>query len=498
MKSNGNQFTKRIKWFIGGVTASLLTLVLVACGAASDSQDATADGKLSLNIMMIQQGSEPVKRDNPILKQIEEYTNTQLNITWVPASAYDDKVSATIASGKLPDLMLARRNKDSAMLNAQLSGYFWDLAPYLKDTINLSKMSEEAVKNATVNGSLYGIPRERVLARYGMIFRKDWLDNLGLKEPKTAEDLYTIAKAFTENDPDQDGQKNTFGIQEDSSMELLKQLTIYNGGPNAWGLKDNKVTPDFMYPEFKEALDLYRKMVSEGIISPDFSIAKKYEYFNKGRAGIYFSVIDDAVSRHVDMMKLNDKTEIDVTQNFEGPSGVRVRGTNGYDSLLVIPKSSVTSEEKLKKIIHFLDQLGDGKIRDLIAYGIEGTDYTLENGKVKKTEGTAGTGDLFNLRWGSPAGTKEVIQTELEKKVDQSIMDHAEMAVTDLSASLISETNTEKGANLSKDMVDANTKYVLGELDEQGWNAAVAKWRSGGGDQIIEEFTTYYNEHMSP
>ena len=144
-------------------------------------------------------------------------------------------------------------------------------------------------------------------------------------------------------------------------MELLKPHRIQRG-LNGWGLKINKVTPDFMYPEFK-ALDLYRKMVSEGIISPDFSIAKKYEYFNKGKAGMYFSVVDDAISRHVDLLKLNDKIKIDVAQNFEGPSGVHVRGTNGYDSLLVIPKSSVTSEEKVKQIIHFLDQLGDDKVR---------------------------------------------------------------------------------------------------------------------------------------
>ena len=116
---------------------------------------------------------------------------------------------------------------------------------------------------------------------------------------------------------------------------------------------------------------------------------------------------------------------------------------------------------------------------------------------MKKVAGTTGTGDLFNLRWGTPSGTKDVIQTELEQKWTRVLL-NTQVAVTDLSASLISDTNTEKGANLSKDMVDANTKYVLGELDEQGWKDAVAKWRSGGGDQIIEEYTTYYNEHLSP
>lgn len=151
----------------------------------------------------------------------------------MPASSYDDKVSATIAAGTMPDLLLIRRNKESAMLQAQNAGVFWDLAPYLKDTKNLKNMSEVSKNNATIDGQLFGIPRERVLARYGMIFRKDWLDQLGLQPPKSVDDIYTIAKAFTENDPDQNGKNDTFGIQEDSTMELLKQLAVYSGVPMA-------------------------------------------------------------------------------------------------------------------------------------------------------------------------------------------------------------------------------------------------------------------------
>lgn len=498
--------TNETRKFAKMISVVCLTCMSVSLLAACTGKTETPTGQpaagipakpLELQIMMIQQGAEPPKKDSPIQKKIEEYTNTKLDIIWVPGAgtAYDDKVSATNASGKLPDVMLIRKTKESAMLNAQMSGMYWDLTPFIKDTKNLSKMNPVAVKNASVSGKLYGIPRERVLARYGMIFRKDWLDNLGLQTPKTADDIYNVAKAFTLNDPDKDGKNNTTGIQEDATMELLKQLTIYNGGPNGWGLKDGKITPDFLYPEFKKSLDLYKKMVSEKLISPDFPIAKKYDYFNQGKAGMYFSVIDDGGSRHLDMIKANPKVVVDVAENFDGPQGQKVRGTVGYDSLIVIPKSSVTTEAKMKQVLAFLDKLGDEEMLSLLNNGIEGTDYKVENGAAKRVDGSQLSGEFVNLRWGDQYGGIKITKNAIETKIDKMFADNKGIAVNDLSAALLSDTNTEKGVDLKKAITDAQTKFALGELDDKGWSDAVDKWVKGGGDKIMEEFTADYNKN---
>jgi putative aldouronate transport system substrate-binding protein len=503
MKKNTNRKMTKVLSVI--CLTCMSASLLAACSTKTETPAAQAPGAaatanakpLELNVMMIQQLAEPPKKDSPLVQKMEQYTNTKLDINWVPGAgtAYDDKVSATLASGKMPDLILIRKTKETANLNAQLSGAFWDLTPFLKDTKNLSKMSPVAVKNASVNGKLYGIPRERVLARYGMIFRKDWLDSLGLQTPKTVDEIYNTAKAFTLNDPDKDGKNNTFGIQEDATMELLKQLVIYNGGANGWGLKDGKVIPDFMYPEFKASLDLYKKMVSEKLISPDFPIAKKYDYFNQGKAGIYYSVVDDAATRHLDMMKQDPKVQIDIAENFDGPKGQKVRATNGYDSLIAIPKSSVTSEAKVKQILGFLDKLGEEPMQTLLNYGIEGTDYTMENGAAKKIAGAKGSGDVVGFKWDDPGAGVKITKTPVEQKIDKTISDNKNIAVVDLSASLLSDTNTQKGVDLKKAVTDAQTKYVLGEIDEKGWNDAVDKWRKNGGDKIIEEFTADYTKN---
>jgi putative aldouronate transport system substrate-binding protein len=130
----------------------------------------------------------------------------------------------------------------------------------------------------------------------------------------------------------------------------------------------------------------------------------------------------------------------------------------------------------------------------LINAGVEGTDYKTEGGKSTKIAGSKGSEDWQNFRWGSQFGGVQIEKTPLEQQVDKLFVDNNKIGVVDLSASLLSDTNTQKGADLKKAVTDAQTKYILGDLDEKGWNDAVDKWRKGGGDKIIEEFTADYNK----
>lgn len=115
---NNPSFRKSSQWFKLVCITCLSASLLAACSPAkketpsaeqSDAAGATTK-PLELKVMMIQQLAEPPKKDSPYLKKIEEYTNTKLDITWVPGAgtAYDDKVSATIASGNMPDVILKK------------------------------------------------------------------------------------------------------------------------------------------------------------------------------------------------------------------------------------------------------------------------------------------------------------------------------------------------------------------------------------------------------
>lgn len=71
----------------------------------------------------------------------------------------------------------------------------------------------------------------------------------------------------------------------------------------------------------------------------------------------------------------NATGRVDVLQAMEGPKGLRDMPTSGYSGLIAISKSSVKTEEDLKKVLSFLDQLNEPELQALLYNGLEGKQY---------------------------------------------------------------------------------------------------------------------------
>lgn len=270
------------------------------------------------------------EKDNIMVQKIEEMTNTKLDITWVPNSAYDNKVNATIASGSLPMVMNVQNNKLSTILSGVRSGMFWEVGPLLKDYPNLKGLyNEQTTYNASTDGKLYGMPHQRPLGLQMLLYRKDWLDNLGMKPPETIDDVYQMAKAFTEKDPDKNGKKDTYGLVE-FMPKLLSQQGFGNalawfGAPNGYGVKDGKLYPDFTTDEYLEAMKFYRKMFSEKLMNQDFAAIQQGQAWDgiaKEKAGIYPAVVAHAtIPNWTALYQANPNAKLDFVTRIKGPKG---------------------------------------------------------------------------------------------------------------------------------------------------------------------------------
>jgi putative aldouronate transport system substrate-binding protein len=513
------RFTKKISIFLSLII--LVTTVLVGCAsnenATSEEQEPTASEQSTdsaeeapaepaeptkISMMNIFFEAEPLKADNPGIQAIEEFTNTELDITWVPQISYAEKVNATIASGQLPQVLMIFDDKAPATINAIRSGMFWEIGPFLKDYPNLSKIDSAVLNNVSVDGKVYGIGRYRPLARFGLIIRKDWLDQLGLSEPRTFEEIYDVAYKFTYNDPDKNGKNDTYGVVLDNNYFMLKQYMVNFAGVNAWGEKEGKLIPDFMFPEYLDALKLHKKMFDEKLVTPDFALNKpSVQYQNEqivqGKVGMAFFVLN-AMSTFASLYENNPSAKLDIIQPISGPLGEKVFPEPGYKGQFFFPKSSIKKEEELKAILSFFDKLGEVEMQNVIDWGIEGVHYSLENGiavrsaeqEIKFKE------EIFPLeqipwdgRFDAHSGKDPFIIKfkELSKA-------NVDKIVTNPTYPLISQTAIEKGKQLQQNISDAATKFIIGQLDEAGWNKVIEDWKSNGGNQIIEEFTTEYNK----
>jgi putative aldouronate transport system substrate-binding protein len=450
----------------------------------------------------------PPEPDDAIERELERIAGTGLDIDWVPNAGYKDRVNITLAGDDLPHLMVMQGRDPSFVGNAE-AGAFWDLTDHLSRYPNLTTTFPETQRAASVNGRVFGVFRARDVMRASVLVRKDWLDAVGLPMPRTVDDLYTLATAFTTQDPDGNGVADTHGlivpqwpaaIGNNSPFDIIE---TWFGAGNRWTERDGRLVPSFTTPEFLQAVAFERRLASEDLLNPDwvtFDSTNWNEPFFTGKAGI----IIDVHSRAQQVIKLFKEANpadferfVDVTGNLLGPDGVlRAHPTTGYNGFIAIPKQKVRTEEDLDAILTILDRMNTREAQILLYNGIEGVHFTLQDGGAVSADSkelaeqvttwqqlmTGVTGQLYHQpRWPTPY---EQAMWDKRKALEASDYEHA---VFDPSAPYVSETYTSKGAQLDTIVTDARIRYVAGQIDEQGLRDAIALWRSSGGDQIIEE-----------
>ncbi|MDF2838129.1 MAG: transporter substrate-binding protein [Paenibacillus sp.] len=456
-----------------------------------------------ISIMMQSFDTNLPNADSPVIKRLEEYTNTDLDIQFVPNSSYPDKVNITLASGQLPTIMVV--DKTPSFISAARAGAFWEVGPYLKDYPNLSQANEIVLSNSSIDGKNYGVYRERVLGRMGVTLNKVWMDNLGLQPPKTIDEFYNVLKAFKENDPDKDGKDDTYGVVITKYAGPWDIMQVWFGAPNGWGEDGSgNLVPTHMTPEYKEALKFFRKLYEEGLVNEDFAVMDSAVWndpFVNGEAGVFVDVADNARRLNSPMQEKEprDSSYTNVFQAPVGPKGHRDMPTTGYTGMLAISKSTVKTEEELKKVLGFIDKLGDVEMQNLLGYGVEGTHYDMVDGYIVPKENLDpgllqqynGLNQMLTFI-GPDAPTLE--QTDINNMIAEVQTANEDIVVANPAQPLVSEVYAQKGQQLDNIIADARIQYIVGQIDDAGLDKAIELWRTTGGDDYIEEINKLYKE----
>ncbi|MCC8170025.1 MAG: extracellular solute-binding protein [Oscillospiraceae bacterium] len=490
------------------LTAMMLTGALAGCGGGSSSID---PDNPEISIMTKAYNADSAAADSPVVQALEEFVGSKLNISWIPTSNYDEKITAAMGSGEYPQAMLIGTRSSSVIQNSR-AGTFWELTDKLTDAEkfpNLAQTDENVNHNISIDGKVYGVYRSRTIGRAGVSIRKDWLDNLGLSTPTTIDEFYNVLKAFKEQDPDQNGQDDTFGMIITNYLDgPLNNIAIWMGAPNQWGVDENgELQPMFATDEFIEALDFLRQCYSEGLINQDmatYDSEKWNEQFLQSKAGVIIDVADRARRLAQNMQESVLEAVVDVFGYVtkDADTEPRTLPTTGYDGYYVFPKTSVTSEEDLDFILGVMDKFNEQEALALMDYGIEGTHYTIdENGYVVKYDDAALTkeyADLNQLATYIVADELAVAYTtDVAEKIDQVYEENELWVVSNPAEPYVSDTYSTKGPQLDAIMSEANTKYIVGQISLEEWQAQLERWRSQGGDDVIKEMNEAYQADTS-
>ncbi|CAM3686658.1 extracellular solute-binding protein [Marinicrinis lubricantis] len=463
-----------------------------------------AEEKLNIGIMLPAYYKKSPDEDSPVIKQLEEITNTELNFRFVPSTTYSSALSIAISLDSLPEITVIP-GKTVAFIDAVRAGKFWELGPYLKDYPNLSQANSLILNNASIDGKTYGIYRARTLGRMGVSVRRDWMDRLGLDNPQTIDDFYDLLKAFTEQDPDGNGKDDTYGMVVTSYSGPWDIMQVWFGAPNGWGMDENgRLIPAHLTPEYMEALRFFRKIYSEGLVNRNFAVMDPNQWVEpivRGEAGVIVDVADMAqrVEGKIQRTKAQEQV-MDVFGAPEGPYGRRDYSTAGYGGMIAISKSSVKTEEELKQVLAFLDRINDEDAQILLGNGIAGRHYEDMGSYVIPSEDQDVMVELQNLNqllmFIPEDRTRPVESSGLREKAEQLQVDNEKIIVSDLAEPLVSDEYAEKGEKLDKIINDARTMFIMGQIDEAGLEQATVEWRRSGGDEYIEDINELYSKSL--
>jgi putative aldouronate transport system substrate-binding protein len=507
--------------------------ILSAC-SKSDSQPATSGtqtagvAKPPIHILLSHSElayAKQSKEDDPYIKELSRLSGYNLRYEFLGHNKdYAQQLSLRFASGELADLIRTDMIDSQMHVGAVDQGVFLELGPLIdKYAPTLKKkIPEEVWKSPKVskNGKIYAIPVLRgVPADRTVFIRQDWLDKLKMDTPKTLEDYMKFFEAVKNTDMNGNGKKDEYGVGMFANIAWTDIFSPSFGvHPTAWHMKDGQLIPDIINPKMKDAIAFYKQLYDKGYVNPDFLTKQNEDDHNASMAKGEYGMWAGAVYQY-----LGNFDEQSAKKRFVNQPGASVsmiappKGPNGESGIgiqndylyfvWVIPAKTKNPEEILK----FLEWSWSSPEADkFFSYGIEGKNYTNENGQIKYdlTSPINSDNNAYQM-YQTSLNTREIgfakppvvkMMPEADKiKAGYDLANKVFVKDDGLYMPKLTAFNTRPELALAfapgSLFLDMFAKVVTGkEQLDPAFDKFVAEWNRRGGDAAIKEATAWYND----
>jgi putative aldouronate transport system substrate-binding protein len=337
--------------------------------------------------------------------RIREELNIDLTYVIVPTGEDGEaKINAVAAANDLPDLfqvVSAINDNRGALLRLVDLGLVApvdDLMSLMPERVKLHYNDPLAIDLVTFNGQQYGLPEPPPIPRReGLVIRKDWLDKLSLDVPSTPEELLEVAIAFTEQDPDGNGQDDTYGLGGfiTGAPGLGNRFDFIMGAygvPGVWNFMDPaNFGLNVRSPQYLEALAYFKSLVDAKVIDPDWPTLTRDDFRARWKQGSYGIMWEDFAaltneSNYEPFDTNYPEGEWIPVASPQGPDGDAYYGVyTGRGQIFAVSQKAVDAG-KGEAIARLLEWMAtDGYY--LLGFGEEGVNFIIDDSGNISTEG---------------------------------------------------------------------------------------------------------------
>lgn len=506
------------------VLGILVLCLLVTAVAGCGSKEETSGGDTVMEIKWLPQCDSPINEDSPVIAALEEKFGVKFNFVYLDRTKQTELLNVRIASLDIPDVFRVQESTSFNTYSTQgvLSEIPDDLlqskGKAIYDTV-VANGGERVWKTGEVGGKQYGIPLLNMQGTYPLvpIWRDDWLAKVGIEKiPETIEEAEAAFVKFTNEDPDGNGQKDTYGL---SNLGFYAVYGAYGTQEQIWQEKDGKLEYSSASDEMREALTTLNRWYQMGLIDPEFISGE-----NKGQAwsnavsfwngkigfsvpGMYYNVapptdmMQPSVN-YTNFKKLQgDNATYKEAAPFKGPdgkSGTLKWGTFST-SYMVFGRDLANDMEKFGKILEINNELVSNFDSYLLAVrGIEGEHYKVENDTYITLMDSVQDPNI-SAKLGLSANGIGYVASNNFDFLKRSTTD--KFAYADEVASFYGYENKMWGnlpsaaqymPGLDSKIKEATTLFITGEKPLSEWDAYVADLYASGLEQLTKEANEWY------
>lgn len=483
-----------------GARIVVLAVVLMASAlvvyAGGQSQATAAAGN---NVSIVVRDNYPGAPIQPYsTAYIEENTNTK--ITWIRMlpDELQEKLNLLLAAGDRPEVVQFYTDAfEHELKNAGLLLRLNDLLDTKMQ--NLEREWGESVWQAMTHadGGIYAIPAEwfPINVHFDTLYRKDWLDRLGLRVPVTIEDYFQVAVAVATQDPDGNGRDDTYamgnflGFRGDRYFDHV--FGAYGTHALHWIEVNGRIVNGSVLPGAKEALRMMKRLYDAGAIDPEFITDDEQRTDQKFKDGVY-----GATNNYIFMMVPNHPYDrsfrqnnpngvwvqqpLPLTSSFGAPIGQRMNGQRGW-----LKTAMVNGARNIDAAARVLDWLATDEGAKFYLYGIPGEDYT------EASDGTINQITQGDQRVARSVGQLWLIGRSLPISIDPALYEAWEIAsvnaVPRANDGLVVPEITQYQTDLDLFTREQFLKMTVGEIPiDGGFERFVEEWNARGGRALTD------------
>ena len=512
------------RFILTALTAALL-VTAAGCGEKKETVKTGADGRIVVD--WVPQNDSPVDNNSPIVAEYEKKYGVDFNFIYMDRNQGAELLNVRIAGGEIPDVFTVndsqyRTYAKQGVLSEVKEETLKEKAPNFYE---LAKQNgEEGIWEAMKeNGKIYGIPSLSPNGKYHIvpIWRDDWLKKVGIdKIPETIDEAEEAFYKFVNEDPDGDGQKDTYAM---STYGIHAVLNAYGGHPLKfyWTERDGKIIQSAVLPEMKDALARLNKWYKDGLIDPEFITGEnKGQYWanSPGFTNGMLGFTANGMAYHISDTKRDKEKPASFWSQFKqlqgedssyapgkpltgpfGHMGAEHWGTFSGGGV-ALGKNVGTDTEKQYKILNIFETLNSNYDEYIFAnYGREGIEWEMRDGLIiqliEDTKKRQSLGLLANGIMRATVNLEFVNRVEDPEAVEYA-QKHAMHADIDHYRNIVwggLPSDAMYKAIVTQKIEENYYAFITGARSIEEWDTFVAELNAAGLETLTKEANEWYD-----